>query len=50
MDQRDQIGFGFPVICPRHPDQRNVINAPGQLSVVAPEGEQLHTNDYDRQN
>ncbi|KAK0199718.1 hypothetical protein DFS33DRAFT_1398406 [Desarmillaria ectypa] len=38
MEQRDQIGFGFPVICPRHPEQRNMITAPGQLSVVAPEG------------
>ncbi|KAK0443129.1 uncharacterized protein EV420DRAFT_1067387 [Desarmillaria tabescens] len=38
MEQRDQIGFGFPVICPRHPEQRNTITAPGQLSVVAPEG------------
>ncbi|KAK0475781.1 hypothetical protein IW261DRAFT_1552397 [Armillaria novae-zelandiae] len=38
MDERDQVGFGFPVICARHPDQRNTINAPGQLGVVAPEG------------
>ncbi|KAG7441498.1 uncharacterized protein BT62DRAFT_908111 [Guyanagaster necrorhizus] len=38
MEQRDQIGFGFSVICPRHPNQRNIITAPGQLSVVAPEG------------
>ncbi|KAK0451445.1 uncharacterized protein EV420DRAFT_1621833 [Desarmillaria tabescens] len=38
MGQRDQIGFGFPVICPRHPSQRNIITTPGQLSAVAPEG------------
>ncbi|KAK0433784.1 hypothetical protein EV421DRAFT_1718181 [Armillaria borealis] len=38
MEQRDQIGFGFPVICPRHPEQRSIITEPGQLSVVAPEG------------
>ncbi|KAK0440271.1 hypothetical protein EV421DRAFT_1712588 [Armillaria borealis] len=34
MEQRDQIGFGFPVICPRHPDQRNIITAPGQLKLT----------------
>ncbi|KAK0211877.1 hypothetical protein IW262DRAFT_1280087 [Armillaria fumosa] len=38
MEQRDQIGFGFPAICPRHPEQRHVITEPGQLSDVAPKG------------
>ncbi|KAK0186426.1 hypothetical protein F5146DRAFT_1161311 [Armillaria mellea] len=38
MDQRSQVGFGFPVICHRHPNQRNIVSVPGQLSVVAPEG------------
>ncbi|KAK0451375.1 uncharacterized protein EV420DRAFT_714274 [Desarmillaria tabescens] len=46
MEQRDQIGFGFSVVCSRHPDQRNVITEPGQLSVVAPEGGCCFACDY----
>ncbi|KAK0470915.1 hypothetical protein IW261DRAFT_1586260 [Armillaria novae-zelandiae] len=38
MEQQDQIGFGFPAVCPRHPEQRHVIMEPGQLSDVAPKG------------
>lgn len=38
MEVNEQIGFGFPICCPRHPDERNIITTPGQLPVKAPEG------------
>jgi hypothetical protein len=38
MEIKGQIGFGFPVVCPRHPDQKQIINAPGQLPKIAPGG------------
>ncbi|KAJ4474239.1 hypothetical protein J3R30DRAFT_649522 [Lentinula aciculospora] len=38
MEQTGQIGFGFPIICPRHPEQQNIITEPGQLRRQSPEG------------
>ncbi|KAI0816803.1 hypothetical protein BC628DRAFT_1334253 [Trametes gibbosa] len=38
MEDRNQIGCGFPIRCPRHPAQASVITKPGQLSIVAPVG------------
>ncbi|RDX40863.1 hypothetical protein OH76DRAFT_1412593 [Lentinus brumalis] len=38
MENRDQIGTAFPIICPRHPEQVNLISKPGQLPIVAPVG------------
>lgn len=38
MEKEGQIGFGFPIVCSRHPEQVNIISEPGQLSKVAPLG------------
>lgn len=38
MEKGGQIGFGFPIVCPRHPDQVKTISEPGQLSKIAPLG------------
>ncbi|GBE80241.1 hypothetical protein SCP_0214510 [Sparassis crispa] len=38
MEARDQIGTGFPTICPRHPDQTQVISQPGELNRLSPGG------------
>ncbi|KAL1948599.1 hypothetical protein VTO73DRAFT_10405 [Trametes versicolor] len=38
MEDRGQMGTGFPIICPRHPDQTSFITKPGELSIVAPAG------------
>ncbi|KAH9912307.1 uncharacterized protein BXZ73DRAFT_56354 [Epithele typhae] len=38
MEAHDQIGSAFPTICPRHPEQVNLISQPGVLTRVAPAG------------
>ncbi|KAJ3852101.1 hypothetical protein EV368DRAFT_65176, partial [Lentinula lateritia] len=38
MEQAGQIGFGFPIVCPRHPEQQNIITEPEQLRRRSPEG------------
>ncbi len=38
MEVRGQIGTGFPIACPRHPEQTSFITKPGELSIVAPAG------------
>ncbi|KAI0375984.1 hypothetical protein BV20DRAFT_31266 [Pilatotrama ljubarskyi] len=38
MEARGQIGPGFPIACPRHPEQAAIISKPGQLPLVAPAG------------
>ncbi|KZT03360.1 uncharacterized protein LAESUDRAFT_366011 [Laetiporus sulphureus 93-53] len=38
MEANDQIGVGFPIICPRHPHEQQVISKPGELSTLAPGG------------
>ncbi|KAF9780977.1 hypothetical protein BJ322DRAFT_1011491 [Thelephora terrestris] len=38
MERKEQIGFGFPVACARHPDRAEIISEPGQLPSVAPLG------------
>ncbi|KAL0563436.1 hypothetical protein V5O48_018631, partial [Marasmius crinis-equi] len=37
MDAKEQIGFGIPICCPRHPDRTSIITVPGELSQKAPE-------------
>ncbi|KIK63309.1 hypothetical protein GYMLUDRAFT_72036 [Collybiopsis luxurians FD-317 M1] len=46
MEQEGQIGFGLPIICPRHPDEKRVIYKPGDLTREAPEGGCLRNCDY----
>ncbi|KAI8974770.1 hypothetical protein BD414DRAFT_424028 [Trametes punicea] len=38
MESREQIGSGFPIACPRHPEQANIVSKPGELSLLAPAG------------
>jgi hypothetical protein len=38
MEKEGQIGFGFPIVCSRHPGQVKTISTPGQLPKVAPLG------------
>jgi hypothetical protein len=38
MERGEQICFGFPIVCARHPDQVKIISEPGQLPKVAPLG------------
>ncbi|KAI0956522.1 hypothetical protein AcW1_005178 [Taiwanofungus camphoratus] len=38
MEARDQIGQGLPIVCPRHPDQKQIITKPGELTHLAPGG------------
>lgn len=38
MEKQGQIGFGFPIVCTRHPDQTKIITKPGQLPKIAPLG------------
>jgi hypothetical protein len=43
MERKEQIGFGFPVACARHPDRAEIISEPGQLPSIAPLGMSEHT-------
>ena len=38
MEKEGQIGFGFPIVCPRHPDKGEVVSEPGRLPKIAPLG------------
>ena len=38
MEKHGQIGYGFPIVCARHPEQVKFISEPGQLPEVAPLG------------
>ena len=38
MEKHGQIGFGFPIVCARHPEQVKLISEPGQLPEIAPLG------------
>lgn len=38
MELRGQIGPGIPIICPRHPDQTQLVSKPGDLTRYAPSG------------
>ena len=38
MEKHGQIGFGFPIICKRHPEQVKLVSGPGQLPKIAPLG------------
>ncbi|TFY69868.1 hypothetical protein EVG20_g2978 [Dentipellis fragilis] len=38
MEDRDQLGYGLPIVCARHPDQKRTITKAGQLPLVSPEG------------
>jgi hypothetical protein len=38
MENKDQIGYAFPISCPRHPTTRRSVTKPGELPTLAPEG------------
>ncbi|KAH9052543.1 hypothetical protein EDB87DRAFT_1570453 [Lactarius vividus] len=46
MEKEDQLGYGFPIVCPRHPQTRQLISMPGQLPTHAPDGGCLRPCEY----
>ncbi|GBB88735.1 hypothetical protein RclHR1_15310002 [Rhizophagus clarus] len=38
LRERNQIGFGMPIVCNRHPDYKNTIIEPDQFEKVSPDG------------
>ncbi|KAH8998227.1 hypothetical protein EDB86DRAFT_2828512 [Lactarius hatsudake] len=36
MEKEDQLGYAIPIICSRHPDERQLISEPGQIPTRAP--------------
>jgi hypothetical protein len=38
LHERNQVGFGMPIVCNRHPDCKNTIIEPGQFEKVSPDG------------
>jgi len=39
LEEKKCLGAGFPIICPKHPDQRQNISKPDMFAQVAPDGE-----------
>ncbi|KAH9170429.1 hypothetical protein EDB89DRAFT_1304426 [Lactarius sanguifluus] len=46
MEKEDQLCHGFPIVCPRHPEAKQLISKPGQLPMHAPEGGCLRPCEY----
>ena len=46
MDKKDQLGYGFPIICHRHPSAKEFISGPGQIPLRAPAGGCLRPCEY----
>ncbi|KAH9014346.1 hypothetical protein EDB85DRAFT_875353 [Lactarius pseudohatsudake] len=46
MEKEDQLDYGFPIVCPRHPQSRQLISKPGQLPTHAPKGGCLQPCEY----
>jgi len=38
MENEDQIGYAFPIVCPRHPAVKKFVSKQGELPMLAPEG------------
>ncbi|PKY56921.1 hypothetical protein RhiirA4_508542 [Rhizophagus irregularis] len=36
LHERNQVGFGMPIVCDRHPDYKNIIVEPDQFEKVSP--------------
>ncbi|KAH9048674.1 hypothetical protein EDB83DRAFT_2507364 [Lactarius deliciosus] len=46
MENENQICRGFPIVCSRHPQAKQLISKPGQLPTHAPEGGCLRPCEY----
>ncbi|KAI9445928.1 hypothetical protein H4582DRAFT_1843136 [Lactarius indigo] len=46
MEKEDQLGYGFPIVCQRHPHTRHLITKPGKIPTHAPEGGCLRPCEY----
>lgn len=44
LERHDQIGEAFPIGCQRHPDRVFRVSSPGQLPLLAPDGESSSAN------
>ncbi|RHZ48435.1 hypothetical protein Glove_551g8 [Diversispora epigaea] len=38
LRSRNQVGSGFPIVCSRHPENKNIIENPNQFEEVSPDG------------
>ncbi|EXX71059.1 uncharacterized protein OCT59_017734 [Rhizophagus irregularis] len=38
LREREQVGFGMPIVCNQHPDYKNIIDKPEQFAQVSPDG------------
>jgi hypothetical protein len=38
LHERNQVGFGMPIVCNNHPDYKNIIIDPDQFEKVSPDG------------
>jgi hypothetical protein len=38
LSERNQVGFGMPIVCNRHSDYKNIITEPDQFEKVSPDG------------
>ncbi|CAB4430543.1 unnamed protein product [Rhizophagus irregularis] len=38
LHERNQVGFGMPIVCNNHPDYKNIIVEPDQFEKVSPDG------------
>lgn len=41
LTANDCIGSGFPIVCHRHPDRLVIVDRPGLLPQIAPDGERF---------
>ncbi|KAH8997121.1 hypothetical protein EDB86DRAFT_926966 [Lactarius hatsudake] len=46
MEKEDQLCYGLPIVCPRHPKTRQLVTKPGQIPTHAPEGGCLRPCEY----
>ncbi|KAH9007625.1 hypothetical protein EDB83DRAFT_2236280 [Lactarius deliciosus] len=46
MEKEDQLGYGLPIVCPRHPKTSQLVTKPGQIPTHAPEGGCLRPCEY----
>ena len=46
MENEDQIGYAFPIVCPRHPAAKKFVSKQGELPMLAPEGGCLSPCEY----
>lgn len=46
MENEGQLDYAFPIVCPRHPEAKQLVSKPGELPTLAPEGGCLQPCDF----